>query len=112
MSTIDAFLEALTLEPVGEDRYRATNLPSPHGVVFGGQLLAQSIMAGLAGQEGKAVKTLHTVFALVRPTRRRSTSPSSGCTPDAPWPAARSLSARVSRSARAVWCSSARRRTT
>ena len=63
MSTIDAFLEALTLEPIGEDRYRATNLPSAHGVVFGGQLLAQSIMAGLAGQEGKAVKTLHTVFA-------------------------------------------------
>jgi acyl-CoA thioesterase-2 len=63
MSTIDAFLEALTLEPLGEDRYRATNLPSPHGVVFGGQLLAQSIMAGLAGQDGKAVKTIHTVFA-------------------------------------------------
>ncbi|HWD55536.1 MAG TPA: acyl-CoA thioesterase domain-containing protein [Acidimicrobiales bacterium] len=63
MPTIDAFLEALTLEPVGEDRYRASNLPSPHGVVFGGQLLAQSIMAGLAGQDGKAVKTIHTVFA-------------------------------------------------
>ena len=63
MATIDAFLEALTLEPVGEDRYRAINLPSVHGVVFGGQLLAQSIMAGLAGQEGKAVKTIHTVFA-------------------------------------------------
>jgi acyl-CoA thioesterase-2 len=63
MSTIDAFLEALTLEPLAEDRYRATNLPSPHGVVFGGQLLAQSIMAGLAGQDGKAVKTIHTVFA-------------------------------------------------
>jgi acyl-CoA thioesterase len=63
MSTIDAFLEALTLEPLGEDRYRATNLPSPHGVVFGGQLLAQSIMAGLAGQDGKAIKTIHTVFA-------------------------------------------------
>ena len=63
MATIDAFLEALTLEPVGEDRYRAINLPSVHGVVFGGQLLAQSIMAGLAGQEGKSVKTIHTVFA-------------------------------------------------
>jgi acyl-CoA thioesterase len=63
MSTIDAFLQALTLEPVGADHYRATNLPSPHGVVFGGQLLAQSIMAGLAGQHGKAVKTIHTVFA-------------------------------------------------
>ena len=63
MATIDAFLEALTLEPAGEDRYRATNLPSAHGVVFGGQLLAQSIMAGLVGQEGKAIKTIHTVFA-------------------------------------------------
>ena len=56
-------MEALTLEPLGEDRYRATNLPSEHGIVFGGQLLAQSVMAGLAGQEGKTVKTLHTVFA-------------------------------------------------
>jgi acyl-CoA thioesterase len=63
MATMDAFLEALTLEPIGDDRYRATNLPSAHGVVFGGQLLAQSIMAGLAGQDGKAVKTIHTVFA-------------------------------------------------
>ncbi len=32
-------------------------------MVFGGQLLAQSVMAGLAGQEGKSVKTIHTVFA-------------------------------------------------
>jgi acyl-CoA thioesterase len=63
MPTIDAFLEALTLEPIGEDRYRGINLPSPHGVVFGGQLLAQSVIAGLTGQEGKAVKTIHTVFA-------------------------------------------------
>jgi acyl-CoA thioesterase II len=63
MATIDEFIEALTLEQVGPDRYRATSLPSAHGVVFGGQLLAQSVMAGLAGQEGKAVKTIHTVFA-------------------------------------------------
>jgi acyl-CoA thioesterase II len=63
MFTIDAFVEALTLEPLGDDRYRATNLSSTHGVVFGGQLLAQSVMAGLAGQDGKSVKTIHTVFA-------------------------------------------------
>ncbi len=63
MSTIDEFLDALTLEPVGTDRYRAGSLSSVHGVVFGGQLLAQSVMAGLAGQEGKLVKTIHTVFA-------------------------------------------------
>ena len=63
MFTIEAFVDALTLEPVGDDRFRAHNLPSEHGVVFGGQLLAQSVMAGLAGQEGKTIKTIHTVFA-------------------------------------------------
>jgi acyl-CoA thioesterase len=63
MPTMDAFLDALSLEPVGEDRYRATNMESEHHVVFGGQLLGQSIVAGLAGQEGKTLKTIHTVFA-------------------------------------------------
>lgn len=63
MFTIDAFVEALTLEQVGDDRFRAHHLPSEHGVVFGGQLLAQSVIAGLAGQDGKALKTIHTVFA-------------------------------------------------
>jgi len=61
--TIEAILDALTLEPVGPDRYRATNLESDHHVVFGGQLLAQSVIAALADQEGKTVKTIHTVFA-------------------------------------------------
>lgn len=63
MFTIEAFLGALTLEPVGDDRYRASNIASEHNVVFGGQLLGQSVMAGLAGQEAKTVKTIHTVFA-------------------------------------------------
>ncbi len=63
MFTISAFVDALVLEEVGSDRYRADNLSSTHGVVFGGQLLAQSVMAALAGQEGKAVKTIHTIFA-------------------------------------------------
>ena len=63
MFTMDAFVDALTLEEVGDDRYRADSLELHHGVVFGGQLLAQSVMAGLAGQDGKAVKTIHTVFA-------------------------------------------------
>ncbi len=71
MSTIAAFVDALSLEEVGTDRYRATSLHSTHNVVFGGQLLAQSVMAGLAGQEGKSVKTIHTVFAR-------------GATPEAP----------------------------
>ncbi len=71
MFTIAAFADALALEQVGTDRYRGINLESDHNVGFGGQLLAQSVMAGLAGQEGKTVKTIHTVFAR-------------GASPDAP----------------------------
>ena len=70
MFTMEAFLDALNLEHMGEDRYRASHIPSEHHVVFGGQLLAQSVMAALAGQE-KTVKTIHTVFAR-------------GASPDAP----------------------------
>lgn len=71
MATIAEFLDALVLESTGDDTYRASHIPHEHHVVFGGQLLAQSVMAALVGQEGKAVKTLHTVFAR-------------GATPDAP----------------------------
>jgi acyl-CoA thioesterase II len=61
--SIDALVGALALEPAGPDRYRARNVDEGPGVIFGGQLLAQSIVAALAGHEGKAVKTVHTVFA-------------------------------------------------
>jgi acyl-CoA thioesterase-2 len=57
MPTIEAFLEALTLLPDGNDRYRATN------VDFGRQLIAQTMMAAEQGQEGKTIKSVHTVFA-------------------------------------------------
>jgi acyl-CoA thioesterase len=60
-----AICDALALEPVGDDRYLARNVEAEHNVVFGGQLMAQSVVAGAAGHEGKLVKTLHTVF--VRP---------------------------------------------
>jgi acyl-CoA thioesterase-2 len=61
--TIDGLVGALALEPAGPDRYRARNADAGHGVIFGGQLLAQSVVAGLAGHEEKRVKTVHTVFA-------------------------------------------------
>ena len=90
MPTMEAFLGALTLEPTADDRYRATNLGSEHHVVFGGQLLAQSVMAGLAGQDGKAVKTIHTVFARGRVPRRTARHHGRAhARADAPWPAAR-----------------------
>jgi acyl-CoA thioesterase len=61
--SIDGLLRAFALEPTGAGSFRAENADAGHGVVFGGQLLGQSILAGLAGQDGKAVKTVHTIFA-------------------------------------------------
>jgi acyl-CoA thioesterase len=61
--TIDDFVAALTLERAGDDRYRASNLDAGHGVLFGGQLLAQSVMAARSVEPDKAVKTVHTIFA-------------------------------------------------
>jgi acyl-CoA thioesterase len=60
-------LALLDLEPLGEGRYR---VPMPAGsqegltVVFGGQLMAQMIMAaaGSAG-ETKYVKSMNTIFS-------------------------------------------------
>lgn len=63
MVAIDSLIRSLTLEPSGTDRYRAENADAGHGVIFGGQLLAQSVVAGLAGHDDKVVKTVHTVFA-------------------------------------------------
>jgi acyl-CoA thioesterase II len=60
---IHALLGSLTLEPTGEHSFRAPNADEGHGVIFGGQLMGQSIVAALAGNDGKRVKTLHTVFA-------------------------------------------------
>ena len=56
-------LRSLELEPTGDDRYRAGHAELGHGVVFGGQLIAQAIVAASAGHDGKRVKTVHTVFA-------------------------------------------------
>lgn len=61
--TIEGLVGSLELEPTGPDTYVAPNVDSGHGVVFGGQLMGQSIVAGLAGLEGMAAKTLHIVFA-------------------------------------------------
>jgi acyl-CoA thioesterase len=61
--TIDDFVGVLALDPVGDDTFRAANLDVGHGVVFGGQLLAQSVIAGHTIAPDKSVKTVHTVFA-------------------------------------------------
>lgn len=56
-------LGSFALEPTGPGAYRAKSVAAGHAVVFGGQLLGQALVAALAGQDGKTVKTLHTVFA-------------------------------------------------
>ena len=64
MVDVEDLVGALELETAGPDRYRARHVvANGYGVVFGGQLLAQSLVAGLTGHEGKRAKTLHTIFA-------------------------------------------------
>lgn len=63
MVTIAALLDSLTLDEVHANRFRGSNVETAGPVVFGGQLLGQAIVAALAGHDGKAVKTIHTVFA-------------------------------------------------
>ena len=63
MPTIDALVRALTLESVGDDRYRGENAEPGAGIVFGGQLLGQTIVAATAGHDDKRVKTVQTIFA-------------------------------------------------
>lgn len=62
-TTTADILASFELDPVGDDRFRAGHARSTHGVVFGGQLLGQSLLAAAAGHDGMRVKTLHAVFA-------------------------------------------------
>jgi acyl-CoA thioesterase II len=63
MSDLQDLLDVLRLTPNGEGRFSAGSLDEGHGVVFGGQLLAQSLLAGAATMPDKEVKSLHTIFA-------------------------------------------------
>ena len=64
VAELSELLDVLDLEPVGEGRFRAQNFSEgPGGVVFGGQLLAQAIVAGATIDPTKEVKSIHTIFA-------------------------------------------------
>jgi acyl-CoA thioesterase II len=56
-------LAALQLERGDENVYHATLVESGRGVLFGGQMLAQAIVAAGLDQPGKRVKSIQTVFA-------------------------------------------------
>jgi acyl-CoA thioesterase len=60
---VGALVEALQLERKDDGRYLGTSVDIGHGVVFGGQLMAQALVAGQRGHEGKVAETLHVVFA-------------------------------------------------
>ena len=64
VSELSGLLDVLKLEEVEPGRYRAQNFgEGPGMVVFGGQLLAQAVVAAATVDPGKEVKSLHTIFA-------------------------------------------------
>ena len=104
MADLGELLQVLDLEPAGDGRFRAQNFDTGlGGVVFGGQLLAQSIVAASTVDPTKEVKSIHTVFARGGRLTSRSTSRSRPCTSGGPWPAPPSPSARANDCAPAPW---------
>jgi len=64
MPDLDDLLAVFALEPTGEHTWRGDSIEFGGGsVVFGGQLLAQSMLAGASVDPAKEVKSIHTVFA-------------------------------------------------
>ncbi len=55
-------LRCLELSRLDDERFQAPNLPMEYHRVFGGQLLAQVIVAATTAEEGKRVKSLHVTF--------------------------------------------------
>ena len=62
MTALPRSLGALELTPTGDASFTAGHLDGGHGVVFGGQLLAQSLLAAARVVPDKDVASLHTVF--------------------------------------------------
>jgi acyl-CoA thioesterase II len=65
VSGAPALPEAFRLRPDGEHRYVASSIgdPAAFDVVYGGQLLAQVILAAARTAPDKEVKSVHTIFA-------------------------------------------------
>jgi acyl-CoA thioesterase len=63
MTDLADLLAVLDLDDAGDGHFTAGSLDEGHGVVFGGQLLAQALVAAAAAMPDKQVKSLHTVFA-------------------------------------------------
>ena len=63
MATTDEVVASLQLEEIETNRYRGGHAGSATGVVTGGQLLGQTLVAAAKGHADKLPKTIHTVFA-------------------------------------------------
>jgi acyl-CoA thioesterase-2 len=62
LESLDHLLAALELERVGEDRYRVLAEPGRFDRVFGGQTVAQALLAAAATVTDKAPHSLHAYF--------------------------------------------------
>jgi acyl-CoA thioesterase-2 len=60
--TLDSLLAALALEPMGGDRFRAPGEANRFDRVFGGQVVAQALLAAGATVVGKHPDSLHAYF--------------------------------------------------
>ncbi|MBV9950923.1 MAG: thioesterase family protein [Acidimicrobiia bacterium] len=63
MADINEVLEVFEPTPAGDGAFTASHLDEGHQVVFGGQLLAQSLIAAARTVPDKEVLSLHCVFA-------------------------------------------------
>ena len=59
---LDRLLHAFELEPIADDHFRVVAEPGRFDRVFGGQLLAQALLAAAATVDGKAPQSLHAYF--------------------------------------------------
>ena len=67
-SVIEAAIDSLQLEEVEPGRFRGSNNPTTTGVVHGGQLMGQMLVAAARTMPGKQVKSIHAVLSrLVKP---------------------------------------------
>jgi acyl-CoA thioesterase II len=62
LAALDGLLDAFVLKPQGDDTFEMVNEPSRFGRVFGGQLIAQGLLAAAATVEGKPPHSLHAYF--------------------------------------------------
>lgn len=61
--TLESVLAALVVRPIGEGRFEADSVAMGTGRIYGGQVLAQVLVAAAAALPGKQVKSVYVQFA-------------------------------------------------